>query len=208
MKSCLFVSLLVFISSCTSSTATKESNSSDSAITSIDSIIPVQEVIADARQEETVSSRHTGTGLDSAWLKDFALRPLGSDPYGNLSGTLRVEGASFSGDSINGNSEIIFGNSRINIITAEAYGSLVCSFDIYSPKIFMEKGISIGMSREDFLSVSGIPASLLNADSDDKESFEFNISYDANTSTRTIFWVDKKALIRVEYAYTPCTIYE
>jgi hypothetical protein len=203
MKPYLSILLLIFSVSCTSSTTTQ--NSSDS--TSTDSI-PAEEVVAAAQSEEPESRREPGTELDSVWLKEFALRPLGTDPYGNLSGTLHGKGASFSGDSINGNSEVVFGNSRISIYTAEAYGSLVCSADIDAPEISMEKDVTIGMSREDFLSTSGIPASFLKAEADDKESFEFNMSYEDNTSTRTIFWVDKKSLIRVEYAFTPCIIYD
>lgn len=199
MKALRYVAF-VFIVSCTSSTATQESTSDSTVLA--DSVTPEE---PSAYNEPTSQT----SGLDSAWLREFVKRPLGEDPYESLKIALEGKNIVFN-DSVTGGSVVIaFDKTKIDLLIAEAYGTLICSADIYSQLIPLEKGVVIGMNREDFLRTSGIPESLLqNEGTDGKQFFKFDFDYGDNSSNHATFWLDQKSFIRLELLLTPCAIYD
>lgn len=212
MKPSPYALLLVvlFVISCTSSTNRQDGLASDSVV--------VEDTMRSERasiEEETIEKpnepelvNETEVLVDSTWLREFAGRPLGMNPYEYLKGILEGKEVNFDDAIINGETDIAFGNSIITVLITEAYGNVVCSADINTPEIPMMKGVTIGMPREDFLMMAGISTSLLTKKSDDNEYVEFNLYYEESTSTRTTFWFDDKSLIRVQYVFSPCIMYD
>jgi hypothetical protein len=209
MKSYLYGFFMIAIS-CTSSNRVQERPRTDSLVVE-DSGRTVQtpiEVVADENKDETEPLEQIEAAVDSAWLREFAGRPLGMNPYEYLRGLLEGKNVNFTDSVLNEETDIVFGNSIITILLTEAYGNVVCSADIETPEIPMMMGVTIGMPREDFLTMTGISASLLTKNSNNKEYVEFNLYYEESTSTRTTFWLDEKSLIRVQYVFSPCIMYD
>jgi hypothetical protein len=210
MKPYFHIVLLLFAVSCTSSTNTQEGQVSDSLVA--EGSTPSQEnpIEVDVAQDsdETELVDETEAPVDSTWLREFAGRPLGMNPYEYLKSVLEGKNVNFEDSIVSGETDIVFGNSIITILITEAYGNVVCSADIDTPEIPMMMDVEIGMPREDFLTMAGISTSLLTKNLDNKEYVEFNLYYEESTSTRTTFWFNEKSLIRVQYVFSPCIMYD
>jgi hypothetical protein len=101
---------------------------------------------------------------------------------------------------------VYFGSSSISVNVTESYGDLVCSGFIEDPNYTLSSGIVPGMSREEFLETTGIPAEAITGN-----SFGYTINYENEEFSyyRTVtFYFDEKSLTGVDYDLSTCVLYD
>lgn len=206
----LFLLLLV---SCTSRSSTTENELLDSLAAEIDTATVAETSVVE-EVSEPVSYEESGeneqgddaTAVDSAWFSAFAQDPLLISTYEDMKGHLAQSNIAYKDTIKDGDNALIFGNSYITANVTEAYGELLCSAYIDNADFPLSKGLTIGMSKQEFMETTGLPSDLITPDGA-RESFEYTHD-EQDYWWMVTFYFEENTLTAMKFNLSSCIIYD